>query len=97
MCWPSVRTPLLGCVRQRALLHREYGDIVIATAESYAARPPQPLARHHMMACISIALKWVEDEPLSRHCLFPGLCRHDLWRAEWWVLKHLKYELRVSR
>lgn len=95
MCWETSKTSLLGCVRQRAILRREYGCVVMETAERYASQLPIPLSRHHMLACISIAQKWVEDEPISRYCLFPGLSNEDLVRAEWYVLTWLHFELRV--
>ena len=87
--------PLLGCVRQRALLDREYGNIVLETATQYAGRLTQPLTRHEKLACISIAQKYVEDEPITRWDLFPGLSHEELARAEWRVLDKLKFSLRT--
>ena len=86
--------PLLGCLRQRTLLKREYGNVVLETASWYAARLPQPLSRRDKLACLSVAQKYVEDEPLERAYLFPGLSHEDLQRAEWRVLEMLDYRLR---
>lgn len=94
MCWPGDDDPLLGCTRQRNLLLREYGTIVMDTALAYARRLPQPLTRHDKLACISVALKYVEDEPPPYDWLFPGLDDEDLVRAEWAVLEALRFKLR---
>lgn len=95
MCWPTgCDDPLLGCARQRALLEHEYGTIVLTTATSYAARLPQPLSHRDKLACLSVAQKFVEDEPMTRWDLFPGLGHDDLQRAEWRVLDLLEFRLR---
>lgn len=95
MCWPRHDDPLLGCVRQRALLQRSYGPVVVQHATAYARRLPQPLAWHDKMACFSVAMKYAEDEPLVPWDLFPGLDTAALARAEWRVLEGLEYRLRV--
>ena len=95
MCCPLFQDdPLLGCVRQRVLLESEYGTVVLRTATEYASRLPQPLSRHEKLACLSVAQKYVEDEPLTRWDLFPGLAHEDLQRAEWRVLEMLDFRLR---
>jgi len=96
MCWPLVGAddPLLGCTRQRNLLHHEYGAVVLTTATAYASRLPQPLSRHLKLACLSIAMKYTEDEPLAHAHLFPGTTPSDLQQAEWAVLEVLQYSLR---
>lgn len=86
--------PLLGCIRQKNLLKHEYGTQVLETAAQYARRLPQPLTRHDRLACFSIAQKYVEDEPISRHDLFPGISNEELSRIEWRVLDMLGFRLR---
>lgn len=87
--------PLLGCDRQRALLKRCYGPVVVEFATAYAYRLPQPLSRHEKLACFSVAMKFLEDENLLHDDLFPGLDTEDLAHAEWYVLEALQYRLRV--
>ena len=67
------------------------------TAVGYALRLPQRrLTRLTKLACISVALKYVEDDPLPYDWLFPGITDDDLVRAEWDVLEALHYQLRPS-
>lgn len=95
MCWPVKRDdPLRGCLRQRVLLESEYGTVVLRTATAYASRLPQPVCHRDKLACLSVAQKYVEDEPISRLDLFPGLSHEELRRAEWRVLEQLEYRLR---
>lgn len=66
-------------------------------ARKYAKRLPLPLSLDHCVACISIAQKYVEDEPLSRYDLFPRLQLSDrqLAQVEWDVLTQLDFKLRL--
>ena len=97
ICWRNKSDdPLLGCLRQRNLLKREYGTFVLHTATWYASRLPQPLTQREKMACISIAQKVVEDEPLTRWDLFPGLSHRDLQTVEWRVLSLLDFRITPS-
>lgn len=95
MCWPTDDDPLLGCTRQRAMLSRAFGPEVIKYATAYASKLPQPLPWHSKLACISIAMKYTEDDILYCSDLFPGLDMGDLKRAEWSVLESLKYKLSI--
>ena len=45
------------------------------------------------MACISLAQKFMEDEPLTRWHLFPGVSHATLTAVEWDVLLQLNYRL----
>lgn len=95
MHWSGDDDPLLGCTRQRALLSRAFGSEVIHYATAYAHRLPQPLPWHSKLACISIAMKYIEDEALASGYLFPGLDMADLKQAEWLVLESLEYRLQL--
>jgi len=90
------RDPLLRAVDavQRKMLDRAYGPIVLETARSYARRSGLQLDEHLQLACLSIAMKYTEDEPLSCWDLFPGLREEDLIVAEWTVLEALAFRLR---
>jgi hypothetical protein len=43
---------------------------------------------------MSIAMKYLEDDPLEHWHLFPGMGTEDLECAEWAVLEALQYRLR---
>lgn len=89
------RDPLLAVKKwQRTLLDHHYGPIVLETARSYACRVGRPDEEHLQLACLSIAMKYIEDETLSCWALFPELPEDELRAAEWTVLEALEYRLR---
>lgn len=94
MCWRSRSDDLFdGCAHQHALLMREYGPNVLRVARCYASRLSSPLSRLDKLACISLAQKFMEDEPLTRWHLFPGVSHATLTAVEWNVLLQLNYRL----
>ncbi len=81
-------------LRQHNLLTREYGSGgVLSFARQLGARLPQPLRRAAQVACINIAMKFVEDVPICRADMFPGLFPEDLAQAELEVLDTLGWQL----
>lgn len=81
--------------QQHSLLQHEFGDVVTNTASSYARRLPWPITKADKIGCLSLAQKYLEDEPISRHDLFPGISHEDLQFMEWRVLHKLNFNLRT--
>lgn len=81
--------------QQHTLLQNEFGEVVTNTASLYARRLPWPLTKADKIGCLSIAQKYLEDEPISRHDLFPGISHQALQQMEWRVLHKLEFNLRT--
>lgn len=80
--------------RHILLLENEFGSSVTDMAARYAKLLPFPVRGSDRIACLSLAQKYIEDEPLSRCDLFPGLTHEDLQRFEWSVMRKLDFNLR---
>jgi len=79
------------------MIDRTYGSrcvsntaLLIMGRASIALGPLTPVQQQ---ACISVAMKFVEDEPCGIVHVFPGLDIHALRRAEWHVLHAVDFQL----